>query len=312
MLLQPIGNTDFVECTAISFVCWFFDQGELNTTNTTHNNFPEENVTTTVLVSKTSGRYRVQSTSLSALWLVLEELTSRLESHWLHKGGIKVTYAEQLPLSDYYAAVDRHYFSRRAVRHAEAMLNDSAHQFRIIQKRLLVRFKDGRPASLDKLDLILWQTHRNLLSLASRVEFTQNERDHAGHILACGTQLLLSLMRMRFPSSSIDFGVLRSHLSPAVLECTHGSVDESLSGWEETTDAALTCLLKTSLSKASALSKCRNQEPEFASKFNVPPVPLTFPMTTDRLKRHIAMVCDRLEHGQTSTGKGNMATSEVP
>jgi len=298
-------STDLVSSNAVSFAYLFHVQEELDVTesecSTTDPRVPNKAIAT-ILLSRNSGRYRVQSTSMSALWLVLDELAARLKSRWAHSGGIKMAYTEQLPLSDFYATLDRHHNSRSAVRRAEAMLNDSAHQYRIIQKRLLIRFKDSRPANLDKLDLILWQTHSNLLYLASCVEVAHDARDHAGHILACGTQLLLLLMRMRFTLSLADFDVLRSHLSPAVMECNHGSVDDSLSGWEETTDASLTYLLKTSLLKSYPVCGRRNDhEPEPIPKTNIPPVPLAFPVTTDRLKRHVAMVCDRLAHGLTFT-----------
>lgn len=277
-------------CTVITFGYWFY--------NTESDASMQTKATATILVSKNSGRYRVQSTCLPALWLVLDELTDRIKSYWLQKGTVKISYNEHLPLSDFYAAIDRHHNSRRTVRFAEAALNDGAHQFRIIQKRLLVRFKDSRPAVLDKLDVLLWQTHRNLLHLARSVELAQKKRGRSGHILACGTQLLLLLMRIRFDLSSVKFTVLCSYLSPAVTELNHAAVEESLSGWEETTDSALTYLLKTMLSKQRSTDELNSLLPGVA-KFNVPPIPLAFPLATDKLKRHVAMVCDRLERGLT-------------
>jgi hypothetical protein len=48
-------------------------------------------------------------------------------------------------------------------------LNDRAHQFRLIEKRLLVRFKDRNPAPLNNLDVLLNSTHEQLITLGTRV-----------------------------------------------------------------------------------------------------------------------------------------------
>ena len=150
MFVQVAEHAEFPEraCTAVSFGYWFHDKEahvcDFTDTDPSLNVPLQPKATATILVSKNSGRYRVQSTCLPALWLVLDELTSRIKSHWSQKGGVKLSYNEQLPLSDFYATLDRHYFSRRTVRFAEAALNDGAHQFRIIQKRLLVRFPIAR------------------------------------------------------------------------------------------------------------------------------------------------------------------------
>jgi hypothetical protein len=48
-------------------------------------------------------------------------------------------------------------------------LNDRAHQFRVVEKRLLVRFKDRNPAPLNNLDLLLRSTHEQLIALGNKV-----------------------------------------------------------------------------------------------------------------------------------------------
>jgi Bardet-Biedl syndrome 9 protein len=78
-----------------------------------------------ILVSKSAGRYRIQSSQLAALWLIADQLVQRLSVHW---GGIEgesksdappapgggsgvfaVSYSEPLPLQDVFAAVDEHF-----------------------------------------------------------------------------------------------------------------------------------------------------------------------------------------------------------
>lgn len=233
--------------------------------------------TATIFISRWPGRYRLQSTSLPALWLALDEFTNRLREHWTNQGGVSLSYDGQVPLADFYDAVDQHYYSRRAAHLAESKLNDCAHQHRIIQKRLLVRFKDSRPAILGHLDYLFRQTQNSLRHFASLVTSAQVSRHRSGHDLECETRLLLSLIRMRLGLSSKEYGVLYSHLSPAVLELNCSTVDSS--GWEETTDAAVMHLLKPPSHK-------RKQKTSRS---------LLFPAKTDKLKRHVAMLCEQLE-----------------
>jgi Bardet-Biedl syndrome 9 protein len=74
-------------------------------------------------------------------------------------------------------------------------LNQRAQQFRVIQKRLLVRFKDKNAAPLQHMDLLLEGTYKQLIELSE--VYTNNEKalKEASNNLACATQLMLSLIR---------------------------------------------------------------------------------------------------------------------
>ena len=61
---------------------------------------------------RSAGRYRVQSSSLDALWIVAQELVRRLEDYFgpAVEGEAKpVTYNEPLPLADFYTCIDDHF-----------------------------------------------------------------------------------------------------------------------------------------------------------------------------------------------------------
>jgi len=73
----------------------------------------EAEIEVMILVSKTAGRYRLQSPSLPALWLVTSELVSRLRRHF--KEGLALSVLEDPPLLDLFAAVDKHLASRHEV-----------------------------------------------------------------------------------------------------------------------------------------------------------------------------------------------------
>lgn len=241
----------------------------------------------TILVSKSAGRYRVQSGSLQALWTVSSELVKRLSHHFGKSSGegksgeasepFMIAYNEPLPLADFFACIDDHFQCREALNEAHSLLNDRAHQFRLIQKRLLVRFKDRNPAPLNNLDQLLHGTYNQLIDIGHQVERVQADLIEASNRLSCATHLLLLLMRFRFGLDDNNFEVLQAHLSPVVQ-------DTQEQGWEEMTDSAMTHLLRTTLAKS---------QKETATV----PQPLQFPADTSKLKKHITIVCDRLAKG---------------
>uniref|UniRef100_A0A7S2FQC3 PTHB1 C-terminal domain-containing protein n=1 Tax=Florenciella parvula TaxID=236787 RepID=A0A7S2FQC3_9STRA len=128
-------------------------------------------------------------------------------------------------------------------------------------------------------------TYTQVMDIGGTVEQLQHHLRAAANDLSCTTRLILLLIQLR-PDIRLgdeDAAMLAHFLSPIV-------VDNESQGWEETTDAALTHLLKTSLAKTAKDSVIVHQ-------------PLVMPKDTSRLKKHIQIVCDRLKKGASLTGK---------
>ena len=130
-------------------------------------------------------------------------------------------------------------------------------QFRIVQKRLLVRYKESRnPAPLNSLDKVVDGTHAQLLRLSQRTEEAQVVLLKASKELSCAFSLLLLLCKFKFDLDEANFELLRAYLSPHVEGADDGEAS-ACCGWEERTDAAMTFLLRTSLSKLGTDSGVR-------------------------------------------------------
>jgi len=238
----------------------------------------------TLLGSRSAGRYRIQSGSLDALWLISDQLVRRLTAHFQKtdpegggEGEFMVAYQEPLPLADFFQCIDDHFACRKQLEDAHDVLNNRAHQYRTIQKRLLVRFKDRNPAPLNHLDWLIQGTHSQLIDVGNNIEKLGEDLIVSSNRLSCATYLMLMLIRYRFGLDDDSFEVLRAHLSPDVE-------DNQEQGWEELTDAAMTHLLRTVLAKSSRDS-------------TVIPPPLSMPSDTTKLRKHITLVCDRLGKG---------------
>jgi len=252
----------------------------------------------TILVSKKSGRYRLQSGSFEALSLMTRLLVERMEAHFKNDKGSEpftVSFKELLPLHDYFVLIDKHHEKRVKMQELRKVLEDRAHQFRVVQKRLLVRFKDKNPTPLSQLDVLFNDTYNSLLELGDQMQNTEDGLKDATNHLVCATQLMVFLIRFKYGLDEENFTVLNHYLSSTVTD----SLDQ---GWEEVTDAAMTHLLRTVLAKNARDSATVAQ-------------PLKPLEDTTKFKRHIQIVCDRLQKGLrlvplTGSGGGKAGNSK--
>ncbi|PFX24103.1 protein PTHB1-like [Stylophora pistillata] len=234
----------------------------------------------TILASKTSQRYRIQCDVFQGMWLVLHEVCKRLEAHFKKNKDtvqFRASFMGPLPLQEYYELIDAHFEQRCNQTKYRELLSQRAQQFRAIQRRLLTRFKDKTPAPLANLDTLLDGTYRQLLALGEAEEECERAIEAAAYNLSCGTRLINFLIKLWTNMSDKDFEVLQTALSPEVSESQE-------QGWEEITDAAITHLLRTCLAKSA-----KDQAVGVSA--------MKIPKDTSKLKKHIALMCDRLSKG---------------
>ena len=257
----------------------------------------------TVIVSKNAGRYRLQSSTFGAMWLVLDELCHRLRRYYAAEEAragadaeaepFAIFFAEALPLQDFFAAVDSHHAARLARNESLATLSDRARQFRAAQKRLLVRFKDKNPQSLEHLDLVLAGAYDAVTSEAAEAQAREAALRSAHGDLAAATRVATRLISLKFNLSDEDLAVLEAYLSPNEASASGNDVPEQ--GWEEWTEAATTTLLKTKLAKGGDRASATGGG--MGTGQPLPPV-----QDTTKLKKHIAVVCERLARGARLAG----------
>ena len=160
-----------------------------------------------VLVSKNSGRYRVQSNCLSALAMVIPEVRQRLERILAPERDGKVdgivSCSDKLPLDAFFAEAELHLAARKKLQEAYSELNDLSHLFRVIEKRMLTRFKDKNATPLSGLDTILEDTYGKVIRCGDGAEATQEElaRRHAELEGVLRVLIELICMRLSLPST---------------------------------------------------------------------------------------------------------------
>ncbi|KAM9782484.1 protein PTHB1 [Neosynchiropus ocellatus] len=237
-----------------------------------------------VVASKSSQRYRVQSDVFEDMWLVVQQLLLRLDQHFSSMGvkDLKKSFSGPLPLQDYFLSVDQHFQLRVSAQQNQDLLSERAVQFRAIQRRLLTRFKDKTPAPLQNLDMLLDTTYSQVMALAEAAQENQLQLEEAFVRLRSATYLLVLLTTLWQNLTQEQSKILEATLLP-VLQ------DTPQLGWEESCDAAVAHLLRSCLSRSP-----KDQATSLAQTGG--PV-LGLPRDTARLKKHIALLCERIGKG---------------
>jgi Bardet-Biedl syndrome 9 protein len=171
----------------------------------------------TVLSSKTSQRYRLQSDNLASLWLVTQSLESRLAKKFSSDSApLECSYSSSLPLHEYYSEVEMHFHKRTKLVSLQEQLAQRAAQFRSIEKRLLSRFKDKTPTPLTNLDTLLEGTYRQLQQNTESVEQCLLEVKRSSNNLSCITNLLVFLTRLSTGMNQDEVAKVKAALTPVV------------------------------------------------------------------------------------------------
>lgn len=228
-----------------------------------------DGTTATAILGKSGERCRIQSSHFHSLWLLTDEFVKRINQN-------NMIFDQPLPLQDFFTVIEQHFESRKKVKTHEEELSKLTEQYTAIQKRLLVRFKDKNPAPLNNLDYLLQLVHSQVALAADNLEAIQEELVSSGQRLSCSVSLILLLLKFRFSLDAKNVEALQS--------CLSSHIQNYQSGWEECTNAAITYLLRTKLAKNSKESSASQAD-------------LQFPSNTEKLKKHITILFDRISKG---------------
>ncbi|KAF4679247.1 hypothetical protein FOZ60_015313 [Perkinsus olseni] len=259
----------------------------------------------TILQSKTSGRFCVQSTEFGPLWVGLAELERRCKDYFV-EGDFQLTYLDSLPLQDYFALVDDHFSIRHHLQGLRLEVGKKSLQYRDNQKQLLTRLRDKQPTDLNGMDELLEVTYGGLIEVLDEIVDARAALRVLSGDLAAATELMIGLMKWRFDMGEEDTQHLRRVLSSTALLSASDSptTDFDLSnetedthlmsptqGWHERTECAVGQLLKT-----AAFTKSGRDEAFTTGQCRIPE-------DTSRLKKLITRLIDRLAHGARPTRK---------
>jgi Bardet-Biedl syndrome 9 protein len=203
----------------------------------------------TIVAAKGAGKYRIFGSGLDSVQFVLSELLQRLPAYHSHQrkssGTLEMSFKEKLPIPAFFEYLDAHFDSRGAQRSREESLELAADEFRAVQKRLLVRFKDTNAVPLNGLDMILDASYERVQQVATDLDQAIAQRLTCSSQLASAAKSLVMLIRLKFGLSSFDQARLESYLltdsGPSAVLPEPALVQD----WEERTETGIRALLKS-------------------------------------------------------------------
>ncbi|CAH1154117.1 unnamed protein product [Phaedon cochleariae] len=238
-------------------------------------------ITGTILQAKSSERYRVQANSLASLALLIEQLIFRLCRQYSGTEDFKVRLDSSLHANELILYVDRHFEKRQLVSKLEEDLAQLSAQFRIVQKRLIAKLRVKNPSPLTNLQILLKDTHSEIVDVTEKLEVANSELSRAQSSLSCALNLVVNLVKVMDMDENSK-GVLESVFSPNVQ-------DLESQNWEDVMDSSLCYLLRTSLAK-SEKDKLRIAQTSYEEVKD-----------TSKLGKHLVQVLERISKLENKT-----------
>lgn len=186
--------------------------------STSHNTLTSALGVVQALTSNATAVAEHRSPPSSYLTCTDSHTQSRTHARKAEASHLRIEYTEALPLQEFYGIIDEHFERRRDLHNASESLNRAAHQFRVVEKRVLSRFKDRNPAPLDGLDVVLEETYERLTELCEGVERAQGRLAVSAASLGCAVRFVALLAQHRFQLPCKDHAILLAHLFPDVTD----------------------------------------------------------------------------------------------
>jgi Bardet-Biedl syndrome 9 protein len=213
-------------------------------------------------VSKQGGRFRVQADAPWALALLVCELERRIMRAQAAEGTAGAGQAgrrwvvcnDALHVEPLLALTEPHLTARLLLEKSTSTLNDRCHQYRMVQKRLLSRYRERNPSDLNGLDELARSTYDDIMLFSEKCSVLTRILRVGSAALQSAANLLSLQTFLRFPHlSRADAHVLRAHLCSGLTE---GVAPEDGQGWLESASAGLAHLLRTRLARVPKVRSC--------------------------------------------------------
>ncbi|CAH0555835.1 unnamed protein product [Brassicogethes aeneus] len=227
-----------------------------------------------ILLAKSSGRYRLQSDSFASLNLLIEIILVRLAKHFSNKCEFKVSYASALPANELLSYVNSHFNVRQRVKNLQAELMQLSCQYRVIQKRLIAKFKVKNPTSLVNLELLLEDTHKDIVKVTDALGVEMEELKQSKIELSCALKVIKNLIGIMDVKKDI-----KDYIEATFCE---NIVDVDTQNWEDVIDGSFCYLLRTVLAK-NEKDKLRATQSSFEEVKDV-----------SKVEKHLVQVLERI------------------
>lgn len=192
----------------------------------------------TILTAKSSQRYRLQSDDFPSLNIMVQEVMKRLQAYYSNKESFKISYSTNLPITDVIKYIGGHFKISQNISNLEVCCRPSpsqihrfylqkelsllSDQFRLIQKRLIMKFKQKNPTSLSNLDVLLQDTYQDISNVMINLEKEKYDLNEAQIRLSSALELICTLLKLMDTDKDIEI------VEAALCACVHDMENQVL------------------------------------------------------------------------------------
>ncbi|KAL6621345.1 PTHB1 N-terminus-domain-containing protein [Neocallimastix sp. 'constans'] len=178
-------------------------------------------INATINGSTRRGRYRISSNFLEALYVLLIDFKQRLKdiSSKHISNELDIKYQESFEFNDYIPYFDEIINNNEKLNKLNDDLINKTLQYKVIQKKLLLHYKDKIPTSLIGLRSLLDRTYASIHTISSDIINLKKENRISTYNFVVISHMILELWRMKDFSTKHkeDFELLCESFSPRLL-----------------------------------------------------------------------------------------------
>jgi len=149
----------------------------------------------TVIVSKSGGRYRVQSNDFQAIMFISNTMINKLKE--IYQYDIKVHIEDDLHLKEYLVIVENHFNAFVKKKNINLDIEKYTNLYTIVQKCLLNKYKEKTPPSLNNLDFLQRNIYKNIDKLSEDLLKNSDDIVMICRELLIWTENILFLLKLK-------------------------------------------------------------------------------------------------------------------
>eukprot|EP00039_Didymoeca_costata_P015801 m.273734 g.273734 ORF g.273734 m.273734 type:complete len:793 (-) comp16282_c7_seq10:2473-4851(-) len=195
--------------------------------------------------AKNKGRFRINCEDFGSVWVVLEFFLDCLRRQFGKQTNFQISYPDELPLDAFFDTLDKHWAQQLNQQNLKTALELKTQQIRAVQKRILIRYKDKTPSSIQVLDDLLVGTNEELNDIAQQLKKGYVLENQLLCSVKAAANILITLLTVKADISIEDEFVLRNSFY------LHYDKRHESQEWEQKISVAIEHLVKSTLNDES-------------------------------------------------------------
>ena len=188
----------------------------------------------TVIVSKSNGKYRIQSNQYETLLFISNQLVLRLHEYFEY--NVQCYIDDTINFQKFISIVANHFNENNYKKVIAKELEKYTSLYTNVQKSLLTKYKEKNPPQLENLDFLLKQVDKEINNKSDELMNVNNKLKVFHKEIAIWIESILFLLKLRARMSEEHYQIVR-----AAFPLDH--INDNEYSWEDVTMANMTNLI---------------------------------------------------------------------